>query len=76
MRVGTLPDRMAAFVVKIQDSPIHNLQHLQTLLSMVKVQSKQQCIMSAGEFKFYLLCLCCIHEKKRNLVSEEVDFYL
>lgn len=48
MKMGTLPDKMAAFVVKIQDSPVHNLHHLQTLISMVKVQSKQQCLSAAG----------------------------
>jgi len=48
MKSGTLPDRMAAFIVRIQDSPIHNLCYLQHLISMVKVQGKQQCIMTAG----------------------------
>lgn len=48
MKSGTIPDRMAAFIVRIQDSPIHNLNYLQHLISMVKVQGKQQCIMTAG----------------------------
>ncbi|CAL8099727.1 unnamed protein product [Orchesella dallaii] len=51
MRIGTLPDKMAAYVVKIQDSPVHNIHHLQNLISMVKVQSKQQCLMAADTLK-------------------------
>jgi hypothetical protein len=49
MRTGTLPDRLAAFTVRIHDSPVHNLHFLQQLISMVKVQGKQQCMMTAGE---------------------------
>jgi len=48
MRTGTLPDKMAAFAVKIQDSPVHNLSCLQQLIGMVKTQGKQQCLMTAG----------------------------
>lgn len=63
MKVGTLPDKMAAYVVKIQDSPVHNIYHLQNLISMVKVQSKQQCLMAAGEYIFlyisYVILISC-----------------
>jgi hypothetical protein len=55
MKTGTLPDRMAAFIVRIQDSPVHNLHYLQQLISMVKVQGKQQCMMTAGNLKNNLL---------------------
>jgi len=48
MKKGTLPDKMAAYIVRIQDSPIHNLNYLQNLIGMVKVQGKQQCLITAG----------------------------
>jgi len=48
MKTGTLPDKMAAFTVRIQESPVHNLYALQQLVGMVKIQGKQQCLMTAG----------------------------
>jgi len=48
MKSGTLTDRMAAFTVRIQDSPVHNLPVLQQLVSMIKIQGKQMCLQAAG----------------------------
>ncbi|CAG7730275.1 unnamed protein product [Allacma fusca] len=51
MKTGTLPDRMAAFTVRIQDSPVHNLNCLQQLIGQVKIQGKQHCLMTAETVK-------------------------
>jgi hypothetical protein len=48
MKNGTLPDKMAAYIVRIQDSPTHNLNYLHSLIGMVKIQGKQQCLVTAG----------------------------
>ena len=48
MKTGTLPDRMAAYTVRIQDSPVHNVNCLDQLIGQVKTQGKQQCLMTAG----------------------------
>ena len=51
MKTGTLPDRMAGYTVRIQDSPVHNIQCLDQLIAQVKTQGKQQCLMTAGMIK-------------------------
>lgn len=59
MKTGTLPDKMAAFIVRVQDSPIHNLFCLQQLISMVKVQGRQQCLMTAGLIDIFITRPLC-----------------
>ncbi|XP_062323286.1 CCAAT/enhancer-binding protein zeta isoform X1 [Osmerus eperlanus] len=44
---GTLADRMAAMTVLIQDSPVHSLEHVENLVSMVKKRgSRRQGLMA------------------------------
>ena len=42
---GTTSDRVAAGIVLVQNSPKHNLNHLSTLVSQVKVAKHNQCSM-------------------------------
>lgn len=39
---GTLADRMAAMTVLIQDAPVHTLQHVENLVSMVKKRGSRR----------------------------------
>lgn len=43
---GTSSDKIAANVVIIQDSPVHNISALGALINMVKVSKKKDCIMA------------------------------
>lgn len=43
---GTSSDKIAANVVIIQDSPVYNISALGTLINMVKVSKKKDCIMA------------------------------
>ncbi|XP_064489791.1 CCAAT/enhancer-binding protein zeta-like [Ornithodoros turicata] len=43
---GTLADKVAAHTLLIQDSPVHNLSSLDTLISMVSPKGKKECLMA------------------------------
>ena len=45
---GTLADKMAALTVLVQESPLHSLQHLDSLITMAKKKGKRECIMATG----------------------------
>lgn len=40
---GTYSDKIAALTIKIQEDPLHNVNAIQNLVSMVKIGKKQQC---------------------------------
>lgn len=40
---GTYSDKIAALTIKVQEDPLHNVNALQSLISMVKIGKKQQC---------------------------------
>lgn len=40
---GTYSDKIAALTIKIQEDPLHNVNGIQSLVSMVKIGKKQQC---------------------------------
>ncbi|XP_044146073.1 CCAAT/enhancer-binding protein zeta [Bufo gargarizans] len=49
---GTLADRMAAMIVLIQDAPVHTLQFVENLVSLIRKKgSKRQNIMALDTFK-------------------------
>lgn len=45
---GALSDKIAAYIVLIQSSPINNLESLSNVVGMVKVGKKKDCIMAMG----------------------------
>lgn len=48
MSKGTASDKMAAFIVTIQDSPVYNLTPLRNLVNSVKVSKKNECLSVMG----------------------------
>ncbi|XP_067240807.1 CCAAT/enhancer-binding protein zeta isoform X2 [Chanodichthys erythropterus] len=53
---GTLTDRMAAMTLLIQDAPIHSLEHIESLVSLVKKKgSRRQGLMALDTLKELLL---------------------
>ncbi|CAH2306984.1 CCAAT enhancer-binding zeta [Pelobates cultripes] len=53
---GTIPDRMAAMTVLLQDAPIHTVRLLENLLNMLRKKgSKRQNLMALDTFKDLLL---------------------
>lgn len=46
---GTLSDKMASLTLMIQESPVHSLSAISTLLAMASKKGKRECILAAGE---------------------------
>jgi ribosome biogenesis protein MAK21 len=50
LKSGTLTDKMSAYVVLVQTSPVHNLATLQQLLNYVTLKSRRPCLMAIGGY--------------------------
>jgi ribosome biogenesis protein MAK21 len=46
---GTLGDRVAALTLLVQESPLHTLSSLDSLLAMASKKGKRESILAAGE---------------------------
>lgn len=46
LKNGTLPDKMSAFSVLLQDDPVHNLPSLEALVNMVSLKSRRPCMLA------------------------------
>lgn len=57
MSKGTASDKVAAHTVAIQDNPICGLDLLQSLVNMVKVGKKKECILVIGK-RIFGSCIC------------------
>jgi len=51
LRSGTLADKLAAHTILIQDSPIHNLKSLESIIQMVNIKGKRECIMALDNLR-------------------------
>lgn len=47
---GTAADKMAALVIRVQDSPLHNLSSLDSLISMLKMKERRKSLKILGWF--------------------------
>lgn len=72
---GTLADRMAAMTVLIQDAPVHTLEHVETLVSMVKKRgSRRMGLMALDTLRELLLSdLLPEHRKLRPFPQHPFD---
>lgn len=52
---GTLSDKMAALTLQVEESPVHSLSALDSLVAMVHKKGKREAMMAAGIFFFYIL---------------------
>lgn len=56
MAKGAIADKVAAYIVTIQDSPLCSIEQIRHLISMVKVSKKKECVYVIGKwFKIYLI---------------------
>ncbi|XP_073709262.1 CCAAT/enhancer-binding protein zeta [Garra rufa] len=68
---GTLTDRMAAMTVLIQDAPIHSLEHIESLVSLVKKKgSRRQGLMALDTLKELLLTDLLPKHRKLHTFSQ------
>ena len=45
---GTLPDKLAALTLLVQESPVHNMAALDSLVNMTKKKGKREAMLAAG----------------------------
>ena len=50
LKSGTLPDKMAALTILIQDSPIHGLGSIDTLVNMAKKKGRREALLAIGQY--------------------------
>lgn len=50
MSKGTVSDKVAAFIVSVQDNPVYNLEALRNLVGMVNVAKKKECLAVIGKY--------------------------
>lgn len=48
---GTLTDKVSALCLAVQESPLHNLQHFETLISMAKKHNRREAVMAIDGIK-------------------------
>lgn len=49
MSKGTVSDKIAAYTILIQDSPVFNLETIRNAIGMVKVGKKKECVAVIGK---------------------------
>lgn len=68
---GTLADRMAALTVLIQDAPVHSLEHIENVVSLVKkTGSRRQGLMALDTLKELLLSDLLPENRKLRTFSQ------
>ncbi|KAK3593430.1 hypothetical protein CHS0354_020192 [Potamilus streckersoni] len=72
---GTLADKMAALTLLVQESPIHNLLHLDTLISMVRKKGRRESMLSADSLKDLFLSDILPSNRKLRTFSQH-SFHL
>lgn len=49
LKSGTLADKQAALVTRIQEAPLHRMRELDSLLAMVAKKGKREALMGVGK---------------------------
>ena len=67
LKSGTLNDKFSAYVLLLQDSPVHNISVLETLIEFVNLKSRRPCLMAIENLqKLFLEVLLVTNRKLRN----------
>eukprot|EP00088_Acartia_fossae_P043572 TRINITY_DN4592_c1_g1_i3.p1 TRINITY_DN4592_c1_g1~~TRINITY_DN4592_c1_g1_i3.p1 ORF type:complete len:956 (-),score=346.92 TRINITY_DN4592_c1_g1_i3:44-2911(-) len=64
LKKGTLTDRLSAYAVQIQSSPVHSLSNMETLLSMVSLKSRRSCLLAIDSLTQLFVADLLIPDKK------------
>eukprot|EP00731_Ephydatia_muelleri_P028352 Em0019g1225a len=71
---GTLSDKMAALTLVIQESPVHTLSYLDSLVSMANKKGKRECVMAVDSLKeLWLSCLLPNDRKLKALKQQPLN---
>ena len=75
LKSGTLADKLSAHTVLIQDSAVHNVKSLESMLSMVSTKGKRECIMALDNLRDLFIGDLLIPDKKLKTFSELLHFF-
>ncbi len=50
LKTGTLADRLAAIIVRVQESPLHRLSYMATLMAMAQKKGKRESLLAVGAY--------------------------
>ena len=89
---GTLADKVAALTVLIQESPLHNLSHIETMISMSRKKNRRENTHAVGKIEwftddhfnkymlYFIMNLCeinwCDDDKKINMWTNTAGKFL
>ncbi|RDD47481.1 CCAAT/enhancer-binding protein zeta [Trichoplax sp. H2] len=71
MASGTLTDKTAAHAVLLQESPVHNLQSLKSLIGMSKKKGKRESLLALDTLKEVLLSNLLPDDRKLKKLSQQ-----
>jgi ribosome biogenesis protein MAK21 len=75
LRKGTLADKLAAHTILIQDSPVHNLKSLETIIQMVNTKGKRECVMALDNLRELFIGDLLIPNSKLKTFSELINCF-
>ena len=64
LKSGTLNDKFSAYVVLLQENPIHNLSALETLIDFVSLKSRRPCLMAIDTLQQLFLTVLLVPTRK------------
>ena len=66
MQSGTQKDKMAALIVKLQDSPLHRVGVVESLLTFAGKKSKREALMALGESGIFICIKKFVNQKTKQ----------
>jgi len=64
LKSGTLNDKFSAYVVLLQENPVHNLSALETLIDFVSLKSRRPCLMAIDTLQQLFLTVLLVPTRK------------
>jgi len=64
LKSGTLNDKFSAYVILLQENPIHNLPILETLIDFVSLKSRRPCLMAIDTLQQLFLTVLLVPTRK------------
>ena len=64
LKSGTLNDKFSAYVILLQENPIHNLPILETLVDFVSLKSRRPCLMAIDTLQQLFLTVLLVPTRK------------
>lgn len=55
---GTLSDKISAYTVLVQECPVYNINSIETMINMVNIKGKRECLMAMGMYIFSFITVC------------------